>query len=314
MRQPGNREWVTVIQGAGALGFCVPPFIVGSGKYYLLSWYEDSPLPPDWVIATSDNGWTTNEIGLGWIKHFNKSTESRTSGSHRLLIVDGHESHSSMAFELYCKEHNIIALCMPPHSSHLLQPLDIGYFSPLKTAYGRQIENKMRAGISHISKEDFSPAVFAAFQVAMTEKNIQGGIRGAGIMPYNPEVVLSKLDVKLETPTPLGLSHGLPQPWTSRTPNNPIKADSQIDYGRKRISRYQGSSLTSIIQAIDQFAKGTRGIIHQRDLLKSGVSVLRAENDTLSCRRRAKKTRLQQGGSITLAEGQDQQAQNEVNV
>ena len=47
IRQPGNQEWVTVIQGAGALGFCVPPFIVVSGKYHLSSWYKESPLPPD---------------------------------------------------------------------------------------------------------------------------------------------------------------------------------------------------------------------------------------------------------------------------
>jgi len=203
---------------------------------------------------------------------------------------------------------------MPPHSSHLLQPLDIGCFSPLKAAYGRQIENKMRASTSHISKEDFFPAFFAAFQVAITEKNIQGGFRGAGIMPYSPDAVLSKLDVKLKTPTPPGTSHGLPEPWTSWTPNNPIKANSQTDYIRKRISHHQGSSLTSIIQAVDQFAKGTRGIMHQLALLKSEVSLLRAENNTLSRRHRARKTRLRQGGSMTLAEGQDTQAQNEVNI
>ena len=133
-------------------------------------------------------------------------------------------------------------------------------------------------------------------------------------MPHNPDAVLSKLDVKLKTPTPPGSSHGLPEPWTSRTPNNPIEADSQTDYIRKRISRHQGSSPTSIIEAIDQFAKGTRGIMHQLALLKSENQMLRAENDTLSRRRRAKKTRLRQGRSMTLAEGQDQQAQNEVNV
>jgi hypothetical protein len=76
-----------------------------------------------------------------------------------------------------------------------------------KKAYGRQIENKMRAGITHITKEDFFPAFSAAFQEAMREKNIQGGFRGAGLIPHDPEAVLSKLDVKLKTPTPLGTSH-----------------------------------------------------------------------------------------------------------
>ena len=30
--QPGNREWVTVIQGVGASGRQLPPFIVFAGK------------------------------------------------------------------------------------------------------------------------------------------------------------------------------------------------------------------------------------------------------------------------------------------
>ena len=172
MRQPGNREWVTVIQGVGALGFRVPPFIIVAGKFHLASWYQDSTLPPDWVIATSSNGWTTNERGLEWIRHFNQHTKSRTIGAYRLLVLDGHESHHSVDFELYCKENKIITLCMPAHSSHILQPLDVGCFGPLKKAYGRQIENKIKAGTTHITKEDFFPAFLAAFEQAITEKNI----------------------------------------------------------------------------------------------------------------------------------------------
>lgn len=143
-----------------------------SGKFHLSTWYENSPLPHDWVIATSQNGWTTNEIGLDWIRHFDKHTKPRTIGGYRLLVLDGHESHHSVEFELYCKDNNIVTLCMPPYSSHILQPLDVGCFRPLKQAYGRQIEDKMRAGTSHITKEDFFLAFFAAFQESITAKNI----------------------------------------------------------------------------------------------------------------------------------------------
>jgi hypothetical protein len=44
-------------------------------------------------------------------------------GKYRLLILDGHESHHSTEFELYCQQNNIITLCMPPHSSHLVDGL-----------------------------------------------------------------------------------------------------------------------------------------------------------------------------------------------
>ena len=55
-------------------------------------------MPHDWVIAISENGWTTNELGLELLKHFNKHTQARTVGSVHLLIIDGHESHDLLAF------------------------------------------------------------------------------------------------------------------------------------------------------------------------------------------------------------------------
>jgi hypothetical protein len=55
-KQPGNREWATAIQGVNALGWVIPPYIIVKGKTHLSSWYQDSPLPKDWVIATSENG------------------------------------------------------------------------------------------------------------------------------------------------------------------------------------------------------------------------------------------------------------------
>lgn len=44
----------------------------------------------------------------------------------------------STDFEMFCKVNNIITLCMPPHSSHFLQPLDVERFGPLKQSYGGQ--------------------------------------------------------------------------------------------------------------------------------------------------------------------------------
>jgi hypothetical protein len=70
----------------------------------------------------------------------------------------------------------------------------------------------------HITKDDFFPAFKAAFEAIFIEKNVKGGFRGAGLVPFNPEAVISKLDVKLQMPTPPGTSDGPPQPWVSQTP------------------------------------------------------------------------------------------------
>ncbi|KAL2125816.1 hypothetical protein VTI74DRAFT_2624 [Chaetomium olivicolor] len=55
----------------------------------------------------------------------------------------------------------------------------------------------MRAHINHVSKLEFLCGFREAFFASMTEKNIQGGFAGAGLVPYDPERVLSKLDIQL---------------------------------------------------------------------------------------------------------------------
>jgi hypothetical protein len=310
--QPGNREWVTVIQGVNSQGWTVPPFVVVAGKNHLASWYQNSGFPPDWVIAVTDNGWTTNEKGMDWIRHFEKHTKARTIGGYRLLVLDGHESHHSDAFEEYCKEHDIVTLCMPAHSSHILQLLDVGCFGPLKKAYGRQIEDMMRAYIIHITKDDFFPAFRKAHFAAMTESNIQGGFRGAGLLPFDSEKVISTLDLKLKTPTPQNSRPGTAQAWVSQTPNNAIEALSQSTFIKNRIACHQNSSPTSIYEAVDQITKGALKFMHQLALLKAENQSLREANETLSKRRRAKKTRLRQGGSLSQQEAEDLQDEKDI--
>ena len=62
--QPGNREWVTVIECANASGWALPPCLIFKGKVFVQSWFEDPALPNDWQFELSPNGWTSDEIGL----------------------------------------------------------------------------------------------------------------------------------------------------------------------------------------------------------------------------------------------------------
>ena len=52
---------------------------------------------------------------------------------------------------------------MPAHSSHILQPLNVGCFAPLKQAYGRQVEGLIRLHINHVTKLEFLPAFKQAY-------------------------------------------------------------------------------------------------------------------------------------------------------
>ena len=201
---------------------------------------------------------------------------------------------------------------MPAHSSHILQPLDVGCFGPLKKAYGNQVENLMRAHVNHITKVEFLSAFKTAFQISITEENIRGGFQGSGLVPLNPERVLSKLDVKIRTPTPPRFPPAAADRWISQTPHNALEANSQFELIKTRISRHQNSSPTSMLDAVDQFAKGTKAIMHEVALLKAEVSSLRKANETLSKRRRGKKTRIQERGILSAQGAQDLLDQNAV--
>jgi hypothetical protein len=87
--QPGDREWVTVIQSICAAGYAIPPFIIYKGRIHISAWYEEANIPRNWKLSVSDNGWTNNELGVAWLKHFDAHTKTRQVGSHRLLILVG---------------------------------------------------------------------------------------------------------------------------------------------------------------------------------------------------------------------------------
>ena len=297
--QPGNREWATAICCAAADGHVVPPFLCVAGRFHLAAWYSSGYILADWVVTTTHNGWTDNSSGLEWLKHFDRHTRVRQRGHWRMLILDGHESHVNAEFDEYCKANKIVPLCLPSHSSHLTQPLDVGVFAPLKKAYGAEISFLIRANVTHITKDDFFLAFRAAFRAAFTKSNIEGGFRGAGLVPFNPDVVISKLDIKLRTPTPPGSSEGLPAPWVSQTPHTAAEALSQSTLIKDRVAAHQGSSPTSILASVDQLAKAVVTNSHQLTFLIGEVKALREANEALSKRRRAKRTHLRDSGPLT---------------
>ncbi len=67
-----------------------------------------------------------------------------------------------------------------------------------------------------------------------------------------------------------------------------------------------------MLAAVDQLTKGTMAMMHEVALLRSEVSSLRKANEALSKRRRAKRTRVQLGGSLSIQDAQDVLGQRDV--
>ncbi|KAG9196117.1 hypothetical protein G6011_01238 [Alternaria panax] len=304
--QPGDREWVTLVQGVSATGRVIPPFLIFAGKVLITSWFAD--LPRNWIITVSPTGWINNDLALAWLKHFDAHTKASSTGAYRLLIIDGHESHCSIDFQDYCKENKIIALCMPPHSSHLLQPLDVVPYSLLKRHYGDGISLLARSRIHHINKETFLPAFKAAYEKTFTSENVRAGFRGAGLVPYNPEAVLSKLDVQLRTPTP-------PAPgtvaWEAQTPRNASEMEAQSTLIRNRIQNHRGSPASSLDEQVKQLSKGAQQIAHNMVLMQEEMGRLRDAVDTLTKRKTRKRRYVRAEETLIVGEVLDLIAKRE---
>ncbi|KAF1922285.1 DDE-domain-containing protein [Didymella exigua CBS 183.55] len=177
--QDGNREWVTILAAICADGSTLPPAIIYAGQPNSLqsSWMEDLDAGKDSIYSTATpSGWSNDEVGLAWLEQvFERETASKTRGSWRLLILDGHSSHITMAFINFCSCHKILLLIYPPHSTQTLQPLDVGCFSPFGNNYSKEL-------------------VLAAF-------------KATGILLLNLAIILDRFQNKLSelprTPSPL---------------------------------------------------------------------------------------------------------------
>jgi hypothetical protein len=309
--QPGNRDWATAIIAISAEGEVIPPYILLKGVIAYASWTTTTGWPQAWPIKPTENGWTNDETGLEWIKHFEEHTVGRKKGVWRLLVLDGHGSHMTVTFHKYCTEHKIKVLCLPPHSSHLTQPADVGLFQPLKRAYGLQIDELIKANQTHIAKEDFLASFRRAFPVAITSKNAKAGFSATGLVPFNPAEVILKLDIRLQTPSPTSSS---PPLWTSQTPHNTKETLAQMGLVREGINRHQSSSPTPLFRAAMALAKGAERIANEVALLEADNHRLRKVNKELSKRRRAPRIELKRNAAITSEETDRLLAERELNT
>jgi hypothetical protein len=83
----GKREWVTVIECINATGDALDPLVIFKGQNMNVGWISPDT-PPDWHFGTSENGWTSNQLGLHWLmKIFEPQTRQIAGGRRRLLIL-----------------------------------------------------------------------------------------------------------------------------------------------------------------------------------------------------------------------------------
>src|SRR2546423_5389175 len=161
-----------------------------------------------WKFSNNTKGWTSEYHAVEWFtKCFEPATHEKANGQHRLLICDGHGSHTTPEFLAHAVEHKILVVLLIPHSSHITQPLNATIFSPLKQILSSIITSIFQLGMLKMAKDEWIEAYYKAHYRDFSVKSIKAEFFSTGIYPFNFNKVLNRLCSMPDFPvTPTQLS------------------------------------------------------------------------------------------------------------
>ena len=181
-----TKEQVTTLCAANAAGDTVPPMHIFSGERFKSNPMEDRCVDKAY-FGRSPKGWISTELFYGWLaNHFAKRVTERPN----VLLVDGHSSHIDVEVSKFCKDQQIHLYCLPPHTSHVTQPLDVGFYGALKTSWGKACEKYKLAnpGIP-LTKYTFARVFKDAWVDCVKMSTFVNAFRQSGICPLNRHAI-----------------------------------------------------------------------------------------------------------------------------
>ncbi|XP_050064281.1 uncharacterized protein LOC126553153 [Aphis gossypii] len=183
-----NKENITTLFAANALGNWAPPLTIY--KYERIPAKIAQSAPPGWGLGKSENGWMTAETFFEYmanifLPHLIQSNISRPV----IIFLDGHSSHLSLHLSKFCRENGLILIALYPNSTHILQPLDVAVFGPLKSSWKKTVKQWRIDNDREISKFDMPTALSNIMNTPNMSKNVQSGFRSTGLLPFNPNNV-----------------------------------------------------------------------------------------------------------------------------
>ncbi|XP_041369513.1 uncharacterized protein LOC121383507 [Gigantopelta aegis] len=88
------------------------------------------------------------------------------------------------------RERHIILFVLPAHTSHVLQPMDVGCFGPFERIYNGMRHTYIREhATSGIDRHSLCETVCKVYCVALTPANLQSSFRKTGIYPFDRDVI-----------------------------------------------------------------------------------------------------------------------------
>ena len=164
----------------------LPSYVVYKAKNLYDGWTEGGPAET-WYNATS-SGWMDEPTFFDWLTKLFIPAVADIDGG-KLLFFDGHGSHISLRIVETCRESNVHLVCLIPHSSHILQPLDVSVFKPMKTVWRNLLKSHYReTRLSKLNKEAF-PKLLSKLYDSLKPQNLIKGFMACGLFPIDQSAV-----------------------------------------------------------------------------------------------------------------------------
>ena len=188
----GTKSSVSVMFCSSATGQLVPPYVVYQGANVYTDWCMGGI--PGSAYNASKSGWFDTFIFTDWFENTFLPVARRLVGE-KLLIGDNLASHISIKFIQLCADHNIKFVCLPPNSTDKLQPLDVGYFGPLKRKWREMLQMKKEADPSFnaLNKREFPLNLKELIESIDAAKLMPPAFEKCGLFPVDQEKVLERL-------------------------------------------------------------------------------------------------------------------------
>lgn len=201
-RTSGNKSQITVIGCVSATGQSLPPFVIFDTKRLNMDWTIGEI--PGTTYGLSPKGWVDAELFERWLNdHFLK----HAVGARPLfLLLDGHSSHYQPDLIRRAKEHDIILFCLPPHTTHGSQPLDVSVFKSLKQNWSEVCHKYIQSNPGRVvTKYQFSELLNSAWTKTMVPSIICSGFRACGVYPFNRNAI--DCSISMESPDEAMITH-----------------------------------------------------------------------------------------------------------
>ena len=190
-----------------------------------------------------------------------------------MLLVDGHNSHYTLELLEYARKHNIVIICYPAHTTHVLQGLDVVCFGAFKTFWTQETIRFERETGLRVQKENFLTPLSRAYVQGFTVTTVKKAFEKTGTWPFKRNAITAKMiapskETSIESHLPIEVptllqniaqtipfmthSEGAPSPvkvWYTPTKTRTLNIDPALLAAAEIRNSLEDSSLSFLVSS-----------------------------------------------------------------